>query len=424
MAKMEGSEDSKGFPQDVVEVLDVDVVATTLRSPAHGDLISDNGMLSLEDINCSLPAYQHICASLFNITASPEHDPNWEVERLVRIVVPTIFGVIVALGLLGNLLVILVVLSDKHMRSTTNILILMLALADLLFIVLCVPFTAASYALPVWPFGTVWCKIVQYLIYVTAYFSVYTLVLMSLDRYLAVVHAVRSISIRTEFNTWMAVLVTWTLILAVHVPLLFQYGIYYYDHQGEQRSICTNLQEFEDPHNGKVFFSCFLAFGYVLPLGIVSCLYGLMLKRLLYGVVPGGNQSQESIRAKKRVTRMVIIVVIIFAVCWLPIQIILTLQKFNVYPLQQVHFIGLQMASNCLAYMNSCVNPFLYAFLSENFRRSFRKFLCCGPPPNARGRTLDYERTNIRYNNDKDTKTTVATNSTRANGPNANGNEV
>jgi hypothetical protein len=57
-----------------------------------------------------------------------------------------------------------------------------LALADLLFIVFCVPFTATDYSLPSWPFGGVWCKIVQYLVIVTAYASVYTLVFMSIDR--------------------------------------------------------------------------------------------------------------------------------------------------------------------------------------------------------------------------------------------------
>ena len=58
-----------------------------------------------------------------------------------------------------------------------------LQLSDLLFILLCVPFTAADYALTsVWPFGDLWCSSVQYLIIVTVLVSIYTLVLMSLDR--------------------------------------------------------------------------------------------------------------------------------------------------------------------------------------------------------------------------------------------------
>ena len=56
-------------------------------------------------------------------------------------------------------------------------------MSDLLFILLCVPFTAADYALTsVWPFGSLWCSSVQYLIIVTVLVSIYTLVLMSLDR--------------------------------------------------------------------------------------------------------------------------------------------------------------------------------------------------------------------------------------------------
>ena len=55
--------------------------------------------------------------------------------------------------------------------------------SDILFILLCVPFTAADYYFTsVWPFGAVWCSSVQYLIIVTVLMSIYTLVLMSLDR--------------------------------------------------------------------------------------------------------------------------------------------------------------------------------------------------------------------------------------------------
>lgn len=105
-----------------------------------------------------------------------------QVERIVVVVVPIFFGMIGILGFVGNCLVVTVVAANPGMRSTTNILIINLAVADLLFVIFCIPFTATDFVLPFWPFGNIWCKIVQYLIIVTAYASVYTLVLMSLDR--------------------------------------------------------------------------------------------------------------------------------------------------------------------------------------------------------------------------------------------------
>ena len=109
---------------------------------------------------------------------------------LTTVVVPLAFGIIAFLGIIGNALVIVVVLTNPQMRSTTNVLILNLAFADLLFIVFCVPFTATDYVLNDWPFGLVVCQAVQYLIYVTSYVSIYTLILMSIDRFLAVVYPV------------------------------------------------------------------------------------------------------------------------------------------------------------------------------------------------------------------------------------------
>ena len=69
------------------------------------------------------------------------------------------------------------------MKNTTNLLILNLAVADLLFLLVCVPATASDYILMYWPFGLTWCRTVQYIIYVTAYVSIYTLVLMAGDRF-------------------------------------------------------------------------------------------------------------------------------------------------------------------------------------------------------------------------------------------------
>ncbi|CAG5127339.1 unnamed protein product [Candidula unifasciata] len=335
-------------------------------------------------------SFNNTTMSPFNATANEESKETF--ERLVGIIIPVIFGAIFLLGLFGNFLVIMVIVTDKRMRNTTNILILSLAIADLMFIVFCVPFTATLYTLPVWPFGAIWCKTVIYLMYVSAYASMYFLVIMSLDRYLAVVHAIRSMTWRSERNTWLAVAAIWIIFLCGNIPIFEQWGVIDYDYFGENRSRCFQISLLEDDYQAKAFFGSFFFFGYVFPLAITLLLYGLMLKRLLYGVVPGGrNQSSESMRAKKRVTKMVVIVVIIFALCWLPLQICLFLQHIIGVEVG-VSLASITMAANCFAYMNSCVNPILYAFLSGNFRRSFQRFLCCS----YKSRRMDYERTNTR----------------------------
>jgi len=84
-------------------------------------------------------------------------------EEVVRVVVPVLFTVIAVLGFVGNLSVIIVVVANLQMHSTTNTLIISLAVADLLFIVICVPFTAVSYAITVWPFGTAWCMVSKHI---------------------------------------------------------------------------------------------------------------------------------------------------------------------------------------------------------------------------------------------------------------------
>lgn len=83
-------------------------------------------------------------------------------ERIILAVVPAVFGLIALLGLVGNLVVVVVIISNRQMHNTTNVLIVSLAFADLLFIVVCVPFTAIGYSIPTWPFGDAWCKIYQY----------------------------------------------------------------------------------------------------------------------------------------------------------------------------------------------------------------------------------------------------------------------
>jgi len=97
-------------------------------------------------------------------------------------------------------------------------------------------------------------QIYQFTIHVTAYISVYTLVLMSLDRYLAVVHPIRSLTLRTQRNAMIAVVTATIVICLVNSPTLTDYGLFQHQFGGQDRVACINMRllpdETDETHYG------------------------------------------------------------------------------------------------------------------------------------------------------------------------------
>jgi len=127
------------------------------------------------NISCIMDGGVEVCTlmPLADVEDELMIEPS-QFERIVSSAVPSLFGLIVLVGLAGNLVVVLVVALHKRARTATSLLMLNLAVADLIFIVVCVPSTAARYALPYWPFGLVWCK-VSYITPAGLLFVIYTL---------------------------------------------------------------------------------------------------------------------------------------------------------------------------------------------------------------------------------------------------------
>lgn len=97
---------------------------------------------------------------------------------------------LVALG--GNGIIIYMIANFKQMRTVTNYFIMNLAVGDLLMAVLCIPFTFTSdFLFHAWPFGLAMCRVVPYAQAVSVFISAYTLVAISIDRYMAIIYPLR-----------------------------------------------------------------------------------------------------------------------------------------------------------------------------------------------------------------------------------------
>ena len=223
----------------------------------------------MDDATYSLDLASPINFTDFNSSTSedPEEESafKWFLFKLVN---PTQNGVITLLGASGNSLVIYVILSNRSMRTVTNLLLLNLAISDLCFVGIVPPFTAYQQATSSWPFGNAVCKLMHYLVNVTAYVTVYTLVLVSVIRYMTIVHSVRTAPIRTRGNVLAAVAFIWVLMLAVNVPILWSYGVMH----GECYHYSVDIS--------RRIFATFFAFAYVIPLAVIAVISVAILRHI------------------------------------------------------------------------------------------------------------------------------------------------
>ncbi|NP_001121533.1 galanin receptor type 1-like [Gallus gallus] len=292
------------------------------------------------------------------------------------VIVPVLFGLIFLLGMVGNTIVLVILVrvrpGGRSSCSTTNIFILNLSIADFSFLLFCVPFQATIYSLPEWIFGAFFCKWVHYLAMATMLVSIFTLVAMSVDRYIAVVHAKHSSDIRSKRNAVLGVGVIWLLSLLIAIPVAQHQALMSGHQQAPNSSFCW--ENWAEGSTAKQTYKVMiLLVGYLLPLVLITCCYAKVLHHLHTKVK---NISKKSERSKKKTAQTVLLVVAVFLLSWLPHHIITMWAEFGHFPLNNISF-TFRIISHCLAYGNSCINPILYAFLSENFRKACQQAFHC-----------------------------------------------
>ena len=144
--------------------------------------------------------------------------------------------IIAALG--GNGVVCFLILAYQKMRTVTNFFILNLAIGDILMACLCVPFTFVSnLLLQSWPFGSVMCIVVSYSQAVSVFVSAYTLVAISIDRYIAILYPLRPRM--TKFQAKLIIACIWLVSLLTPLPTALVSRVIQPNPSDPDRNICT-----------------------------------------------------------------------------------------------------------------------------------------------------------------------------------------
>ncbi|XP_060802316.1 neuropeptide SIFamide receptor-like [Amyelois transitella] len=288
-------------------------------------------------------------------------------------------------GLIGNCFVIAVVYRSPRMRTVTNFFIVNLAVADILVIVFCLPATLMSNIFVPWVLGWLMCKTVPYVQGLSVAASVYSLVAVSLDRFLAIWWPLKCQI--TKRRARMMIVFIWIFAIVVTTPWVFFFDLVVVFEDNPSVRLCLDV--WPNPLSEILYFVIGnLIFCYILPMVLITMCYILIWIKVWRRSIPTDTQDAQMERmqqkSKVKVVKMLVAVVILFVLSWFPLYLIFARIKLGgpVQKWEEDMFPVVTPLAQWLGASNSCINPILYAFFNKKYRKGFVAIIksrkCCG----------------------------------------------
>ncbi|XP_068195619.1 B1 bradykinin receptor [Antennarius striatus] len=302
-----------------------------------------------------------------SLTPTPSELPlSAEWEMVCTIIPPYIFTLSV-LGLLFNSFVLGVYFLHKDQLTVAEIYLSNLALAD--FTLLCgLPFWAMNILNNFnWPYGEALCKLVNSIIIINYYTSSYTLVMISVDRYFALVKTMKARRLRRTLYAKVICFILWIFGLFLSAATLVHRKVKFIEELGTMSCILDYTHDSSWKFGHQIVMNMV---GFVIPLLVIAFSSGNIIKSLAQRRGDGGFQDTKDTKA----VILVYAVTLVFFLCWGPYQFFTFLDTLcDVKVLNEEEWdhaldIGGQV-SVYLAFLNSALNPLLYVFSGKYFRR-------------------------------------------------------
>ncbi|XP_034168025.1 chemokine XC receptor 1-like [Pangasianodon hypophthalmus] len=285
-----------------------------------------------------------------------------DVAKVGSIVVPLFFSIVVLLSLIGNILVLVILAYFENIKSLTNIFILNLAVSDLLFTV-GLPFWACYYIWG-WTLGDAACKAVCFVFYAGFYSSIVFLMLMTIQRYMAVVYPLSDWEKGQGFA--LIPILGWVVSIAVALPApLYSSAMpdpadaseLYCEYNSFQADLALTYEQ-------NSFFVC------------AFLIMGFCYVRILQTIFKTRTNKRH------RTIRLIFCIVVVFYIGWAPYNLVIFLQtlthlkvKFFIDCDVTHHLDYAEYVSKLLAFSHCCLNPVLYVFVGVKFRNYLKEIL-------------------------------------------------
>ncbi|XP_052642347.1 thyrotropin-releasing hormone receptor-like [Harpia harpyja] len=308
-----------------------------------------------------------------------------ELQVVTILLVLLICGV----GIAGNVMVVLVVLRTKHMVTPTNCYLVSLAVADLI-VLLAAGLPNISEVVASWVYGYTGCLCITYLQYLGINISAWSITAFTVERYIAICHAIKAQLLCTVSRAKRIISSLWlftSLYCLMWFFLVDTTQVTFSD--GAQVSCGYRVSR---SLYMPIYFLDFAVF-YVIPLGLATVLYGLIARILFMSPLPATPQhpclgsmhqggslklscrgNKGVLSSRKQVTKMLAVVVVLFALLWMPYRTLVVVNSFVDPPYLNIWF--LLFCRMCI-YLNSAINPIIYNLMSQKFRAAFRKLWKC-----------------------------------------------
>ncbi|XP_074505886.1 C-C chemokine receptor type 9a [Sebastes fasciatus] len=292
---------------------------------------------------------------------------------------PPLFWMIAVVGGAGNLAVVWIYLNfRRRLKTMTDVYLLNLAVADLLFLVT-LPLWAAEASHGCWSFGSTLCKLNSALYKVNLFSSMFLLTCISVDRYVVIVQTTKAQNSQVERRRCSRVVcvVVWLLALLLATPEL----VFATVPEADSPEYCRMVFPAHLGTRAKILvLSLQVSMGFCLPFLVMAFCYSVIVAKLL----------KTRNFQKHKAMRVILAVVVAFVVSQLPYTGVLVMEAAQASNMTMTdceelkRFNKTGQVLKSLAYLHACLNPFLYVFVGERFRRDVLQLLrvCHRQPAN------------------------------------------